>query len=58
MKILYATDVFEGSPLIHTYEICKNLTELGDSIDLVINLPEEKLKHFTTLKNIQIYRKS
>ena len=32
MKILYVTDVFEGSPLIHTYEICKNLTELGDEI--------------------------
>lgn len=55
MKILYATDVFEGSPLIHTFEICKNLTELGDNIDLVINLPEEKLKNFKDLKNCKIH---
>lgn len=55
MNILYATDVFEGSPLIHTFEICKNLTEIGDKINLVINLPKEKLQHFTTLKNIKIH---
>jgi len=55
MNILYATDVFEGSPLIHTFEICKHLTEIGDKIDLVINLTEEKLQQFKTLKNMKIY---
>lgn len=55
MNILYATDVFEGSPIIHTFEICKHLTEIGDKIDLVINLPEEKLQQFKTLKNMKIY---